>query len=146
MNDTFRVINNECLWCADCDRFLSAKEPLITGLFCRKRHSKRIHNIFRVIHNGCLWSAHCDCRNGWRRCTERRTLQVSVRKRATNYRTLLQKETYKDQTSYASSPPCRRAVQRALTLTDSSCCDIWICVYVYVYLYVCIYIQIYVYI
>ena len=38
--------------------------------------------------------------------------------RATNYRTLLQKETYKDKASYASSPPCRRAVQGRLALTD----------------------------
>jgi len=33
-------------------------------------------------------------------------LQVIFRKRATNYRTLLRKITYKDKASYGSSPPC----------------------------------------
>jgi len=36
-------------------------------------------------------------------------LQVIFRKRATNYRALLQKMTYKDKASYGSSPPCTRA-------------------------------------
>jgi len=34
-------------------RSLSAKEPLIIGLFCRKRHIKRIQNTFRVIDSEC---------------------------------------------------------------------------------------------
>jgi len=33
-------------------------------------------------------------------------LQVSLRKRATNYRALLQKITYEDEASHAFSPPC----------------------------------------
>jgi len=33
-------------------------------------------------------------------------MQVSLRKRATNYRALLRKRTYQDMASYASSPPC----------------------------------------
>ena len=43
----------------------------------------------------------------WRRCIECLNLQFSFRKTATIYRALLQKMTYKDRTSYASSPPCR---------------------------------------
>ena len=38
--------------------------------------------------------------------TMHRMLQVSFRKRATNYRALLREMTYKDKTSYESSPPC----------------------------------------
>ena len=34
-------------------------------------------------------------------------MHVSFCKRATNYRTLLQKKTNTDTTSYVSSPPCR---------------------------------------
>jgi len=44
---------------------------------------------------------------GWRRNIGCLKLQVSFRKRATNYRALLQKETCKDKASYASSPPCK---------------------------------------
>jgi len=33
-------------------------------------------------------------------------LHISPRKRATNYRALLRKETYTDKAFYASSPPC----------------------------------------
>jgi len=43
---------------------------------------------------------------GWRWCTGRLKLQDSFRKRAANYRALLQKLTYKDKASYASLPPC----------------------------------------
>ena len=43
---------------------------------------------------------------GWRRPIGCLNLQVIFRKRATNYRALLRKMTYKDKTSYASSPPC----------------------------------------
>jgi len=43
---------------------------------------------------------------GWRRCIGCLKFQVSFRKRATNYRALSQEMTYKDNASYASSPPC----------------------------------------
>jgi len=56
-------------------RSLFAKEPLIIGLFCEK----------------CL----VDACTGWRRCIECLKLQVSFRKRATNYRALLRNITYK---------------------------------------------------
>jgi len=42
----------------------------------------------------------------WRRCIECLKLQVSFRKRATNYRALFCKITCKDKASPASSPPC----------------------------------------
>jgi len=43
---------------------------------------------------------------GWRRCIGCLSFQVSLRKRATNYRALLQKMTCKDKASYESSAPC----------------------------------------
>ena len=43
---------------------------------------------------------------GWRRPIGCLKLQVNFRKRATNYRALLRKMTYKDKASYGSSPPC----------------------------------------
>ena len=42
----------------------------------------------------------------WRRYIRCLKLRVSFRRRTTNYRALLRKETYNDQASYASSPPC----------------------------------------
>jgi len=44
---------------------------------------------------------------GWRRCIGCLRLQVSFRKRTTNYRALLRKTTYKDKASYGSAPPCK---------------------------------------
>jgi len=49
---------------------------------------------------------HQYCTAGWRRCIGCLKLQVSFRKKATNYRTLLWKITSKDKASYGSSPPC----------------------------------------
>jgi len=43
---------------------------------------------------------------GWRRSIGCLRLQVICRKRATNYRALLRKMTWKDKASYRSSPPC----------------------------------------
>jgi len=52
---------------------------------------------------------HC---TGWRRSRECLKLQVTFRKRDTNYRALLQKMTYTDKASYGSSPPCSVGVRR----------------------------------
>jgi len=46
------------------------------------------------------------CATGWRRPVGCLKLRVIFHKRATNYRALLQKMTYKDRAFYASSPPC----------------------------------------
>jgi len=58
-------------------------------------------------------ASHCNTlrynsKTGWPRCIECLTLQISVRKRATNYRAFLRKMTCKDKASYASSPSCTR--------------------------------------
>jgi len=46
-------------------------------------------------------------RTGWRRLIGSPKLQIIFHKRATKYRSLLPKMTYKDKGSYESSPPCR---------------------------------------
>ena len=43
---------------------------------------------------------------GWRRLIGSPKLQIILHKRATKYRSLLRKMTYKDNGSYESSPPC----------------------------------------
>ena len=43
---------------------------------------------------------------GWRRLIGSPKLQIIFHKRATKYRALLWKMTYKDKGSYESSPPC----------------------------------------
>ena len=43
---------------------------------------------------------------GWRRLVGSPDLQIIFHKRATKYRSLLRKMTYKDKGSYESSPPC----------------------------------------
>ena len=43
---------------------------------------------------------------GWRRLIGSPKLQIIFHKRATKYRALLRKMTYKDKGSYESSPPC----------------------------------------
>ena len=51
------------------------------------------------------------CRSGWYRVAKTHRifkLQIIFHKRATNYRSLLRKMTYKDKGSYESSLPCRR--------------------------------------
>jgi len=47
----------------------------------------------------------------WRRLIGSPKLQIIFHKRATKYRSLLRKMTYKDKGSYESSPPCNNVVQ-----------------------------------
>jgi len=54
---------------------------------------------------------------GWRRLIGCLKLQVIFRKRATNYRALLRKMTYKDKASYDSTPPC--TLYSSLQFNDS---------------------------
>ena len=52
---------------------------------------------------------------GWRRCIGCLKLQMSFRKRATNYRALSRESKYKDKASYASSLPCMSNVNPVST-------------------------------
>jgi len=47
---------------------------------------------------------------GWRRLIGSPKLQIIFHKRATKYKSLLQKMTYKDMGSYESSTPCTESV------------------------------------
>jgi len=54
---------------------------------------------------------HDDDDTGWRRLIGSPKLQIIFHKRATKYRALLRKMTYKDKGSYESSPPCTWIIQ-----------------------------------
>jgi len=56
-----------------------------------------IHTMHKEIHR---------CITGWRRSIGCLKLQVSFRRRASNYRALLRKMNYKDKTPYGSLPTC----------------------------------------
>ena len=53
----------------------------------------------------------------WRRLIGSPKLQIIFHKRATKYRSLLRKMTYKDNGSYESSPPCRSCSRKYTSLT-----------------------------
>jgi len=66
-----------------------------------------------------------NCRTGWRRLIGSPKLQIIFHKRATKYKSLLRKITYKDKGSYESSPPCSKvsglARHKRLTTKSGSC-------------------------
>jgi len=55
---------------------------------------------------------------GWRRTTGCLKVHVNFRKRATNYRALLQKMTSKDKASFGSSPPCNTGTATIWRIPD----------------------------
>jgi len=61
--------------------------------------------LLRNFDQGAVVLLHDKISTGWRRPKGCLRLQVSFRKRATNYWALLQEMTCKDKASYASSPP-----------------------------------------
>jgi len=74
---------------------------------------------------------------GWRRLIGCLKLQVNFRKRATNYRALLQKMTYQDKASYGSSPPCSLILYSPLCVFASRaplCICICVCFTMYLHL------------
>jgi len=85
---------------------------------------------------------------GWRRLVGCLKLQMIFRKRATDYRALLRKMTYKDKASYDSTPPCSIApytknhgITRAYTYIWVVCCSVWWCVAVCCTWYHCAYLS-----
>jgi len=60
---------------------------------------------------------------GWRRLIGSPKLQIIFHKRATKYRSLLRKITYKDRGSYESSPPCMWLMTHLHVRIDSFMCD-----------------------
>jgi len=65
-------------------------------------------NESRHLWMGVMSHTHTTCTIG---CLK---LQVSFRKRATNYRALVQEMTYEDKTSYGSWPHCRSCSENDL--------------------------------
>jgi len=87
---------------------------------------------------------------GWRRLIGSPKLQIIFHKRATKYRSLLRKITYKDKGSYESSPPCMcdEIINTCInTYMGSSCAKLCVVPVLWplgVYMCVCVHIYIYV--
>ena len=62
---------------------------------------------------------------GWRRFIGSLKFQIIFHKRATKYRSLLQKMTYKDKGSYESSPPCMDIHRPPLHIMDMDIHGTW---------------------
>jgi len=87
-----------------CVESVSWRRTIVCVLrVCHSTHSVCLENV--SWHTAGLPSTMVHD-TGWSRCTGCHKFQVSFRKRATIYRALLRKETYKDKASYASSPTC----------------------------------------
>ena len=68
-------------------------------------------NIFSDFSLACKFKfLNVTCDTGWRRLIGSPKLQIIFRKRATKYKSLVRKMTYKDKGSCESSPPCTRQV------------------------------------
>jgi len=86
--DTFVIISHYSV-CIYMDTYLSID-------IRRERHIVTICHYFVCIYMD----------TGWRRLIGSPKLQIIFHKRATKYRALLRKMTYRDKASYESSPPC----------------------------------------
>jgi len=78
---------------------------------------------------------------GWRRLIGTPKLQIIFHKRATKYRSLLRKMTYKDKGSYESSPPYTKICMYLRTHTIVSTISLPMSVCVNIYMYIQIYRQ-----
>ena len=74
--------------------------------------SEILKNFWEILRNCASeyshfwWSVPASASTGWRRLIGSPKLQIIFQKRATKYKLLLRKLTYKDKGSYESSPPC----------------------------------------
>jgi len=84
---------------------------------------KLCHTLERVISriNEFFSYEHRFTCTGRQRCIGCLKLQISFRKKATNYRALLQKMTYKDQASCGSLPPCRSCHTYSMKKSRHTC-------------------------
>jgi len=125
--DSFEVQGGEDTSDALNYKSFSTKEPLIIRLFCGKwaahsewafwwasfdalmRHLNQFQTQTPLLWVLCHFTgfARLVRITKMERYTECLQSQVIFRHRATNYKTLLRKTTFKDKTSYGSSPPCR---------------------------------------
>jgi len=121
----------------------------------RALHTHGHKHICIHTHAEILYMSTALTDTGWRRLIGSPKLQMIFHNRATKYRALLLKMTYKEKGPYESSPPCidGRSHDHALVLTllyiqiyiYTSMC-VRACIYIYIYIYMYIYICIYIYI
>jgi len=72
--------------------------------YCVYMCTADMHTAVCILH---ICSMHvCNAHTGWRRLIGSPKLQIIFHKRATKYRSLLRKMSYKDKGSYESWPPC----------------------------------------
>ena len=76
-----------------------------TATHCNSPPPPAIRNVDTVSPQNEVCFYHFRC-TGWRRLIGSPKLQIIFHKRATKYRSLLRKMTYKDKGSYDSTPPC----------------------------------------
>ena len=99
-----------------CHSMTSQKSPIISGSFA-----------IDDLQLKAFYDSTPPC-TGWRRRIGCLTLQVIFRKRATNYRALLRKITYKDKASYESTP-CSTSAHATvfLVVLHSNCAHDTLC-------------------
>jgi len=81
------------------------------ALICMHTH---IYNVYVYV-------------TGWRRLIGSPKLQIISHKRATQYESLLQKMTYKDNGSYESSPPCTYFFKSSWNVCVCACMGVCAC-------------------
>jgi len=83
---------------------------------CMLRSAKLVPGLSRTSSGELSLTGHLSLTEytytGWRRLIGSPKLQIIFHKRATKYRSLLRKMTYKDKGSYESSPPCTQGACR----------------------------------
>ena len=89
----------KCIGCLNFIGLFPQKSPIISGSFAERD--------LQLKASCASWKMENDREaTGWRRLIGSLKLQIIFHKRATKYRALLRKMTYKDKGSYGSSPPC----------------------------------------
>ena len=105
--------------CKDKASYLSSP-PCVS--FCALQHTCSVLQCVAkvlMIRNSWYYIPNID--TGWRRLIGSPKLQIIFHKRATKYRALLRKMTYKDKGSYESSPPC---IQKEICNMSSETADV----------------------
>jgi len=86
-----------------------------------------MHVTWTSNHSPCFILVSWMVITGWRRLIGSPKLQIIFHKRATKYRSLLRKMTYKDKGSYESSPPCKICVLCSQVYRHRFICVFYIC-------------------